>query len=173
MTAPAVTAINQMALALLDCLNSTVAETQGGPVDCLLLAGDEVEHFGGTGDDCGQGWVKLNALYRSTNFPLPDQDRSFGSCFDQEYAAVFELGVIRCWPTFQPGGKPGDPLAKQLAALKAQDDAIATVQAVCCWVRGQDDPPPYLVGQWAPAGPEGGVVGGTLEVTIGIGVCCT
>lgn len=164
--------LNSIALRLLECLNEQLALTPAGAANpTILMAGEEVEHFGGTTDDCAQAWVRLAGLYRSSNFPLPDQDLTGGGCLVAEYAAILELGVIRCWPTMGRNGAPGDPVAKQLRALDVQNDAYAMVRAVnCCWA--VEDGPSYLVGTWQPTGPEGGVVGGYLQVTVAVQVCC-
>jgi hypothetical protein len=173
--------VNGWVAVLLTCLGEQLATTAAGEPEMSLRIG-EVEWDGGTSAPaaggkparpCGQGWVRMTQLFRSTQFPLPDQQVVPGAqCFDL-WAVTFELGVLRCWPTMNARGKPEPLSAARMAAVQSvHDDVAAMAQAICCWSATMSDPPQFIVGDWQPLGPAGGMVGGTMVVTAQLEMCC-
>lgn len=162
------TRIFPLALRLAECLCGELAEA-GGPETCFcgVLAGDTVtmDYCSPCGGGrCGMAWVRiasvlpLAAVGFNVNFAVSEK------CAPA-LAGVFEVGVLRCAPTFAPGGELPS-LADQLAAaeLQASDMGAAGRAASCCFAK---DGRFVTVGSWNPIGPVGDCLGGAWTVTVG------
>lgn len=115
------------------------------------------------GGSNGQAYVNLLTGFPSTNFPNPVNTPN---CIP-DLAFQLEVGVLRCYPT-NSDGTPLD-VAQELEAVRLQmADMAATLAAIrCCMGNADaDDDMQYLVGQYTPYGPQGGVVGGVWTVYV-------
>lgn len=163
--------------ALAACLCQEIAAADlPEPCFCGVLAGQLVanEHCGSedcAGDGCtgGQAWVRLAGVYPSSQFPVQDQDQATCATL---LAVEIEVGVARCAPVVsdEGGAMEGDAptLAQWHATTRLQmADMAAMRRAVLCCLgaRSRD----YLLGAYAPFGPEGGCVGGIWTVTVAEG----
>lgn len=109
--------------------------------------------------DCGgQAWVRLVTTYPSVAFPNPDAEPNN---FDRLLAVQVEVGIARCAPSSDDDGTPPS-VGEQAEAARLQ---LADMQVLyrtlrCCL---DDD---SVLGQYAPVGPEGGVLGGTWTAAL-------
>jgi uncharacterized repeat protein (TIGR04076 family) len=152
---------------LASCLCAELAAS-GGPEPCFcgVLAGDSVAYDYCSpcqGDQCGMAWVRLASI-----IPMPSNTANSGLTLPGRCApalvGIFEVGVLRCAPTLTEDGQLPD-MAVQLAAaeLQASDMAAAGRAAACCFTDGRI----VTVGEWSPAGPIGGCLGGSWSVSVG------
>lgn len=152
--------LNDLATCLCaQCLDSSECGETPPLCFCGIVPGQEValEYHGNCDDVCGMAWVRMTSLYPAIQ--VGQVNTNSGNCASMTGVDV-ELGIMRCMPVGEADGSP--PSAEQLlAATELQvKDALALWQAVMC-CQGSSD---FLVGQYQPFGPEGGIVGGTLEV---------
>ena len=115
----------------------------------------------------GMAWVRVNSVFPSTTFPAQDQS-AFGCAVS--IAVQLEVGVLYCAPVTEgrsnkpPGlGQMFDSSRLQMAAMAAMLRAIE-----CCLGRASHKS--VALGAYTPMGPEGGVVGGSWQVTVAEGV---
>lgn len=110
--------------ALRVCFCARLEDQDAGVCVCTLLRGQQAlpDGCGCNGDGCGRAWVRLDRLYPSTSFPL--QDQTAGNCV-KAYAAVIELGILRCVPTLGSQGSTPTAVEDTQAALDALRDASA------------------------------------------------
>lgn len=112
----------------------------------------------------GQAWVRVARIFPTGRFPAPMMERS--NCV-HEWAAVIELGIVRCMHTMSDDGSP--PCADDLDsdALKTLRDAAILRSVVDCVGRELfDECSAFVPGEWTPRGPAGGCGGGTMSVTV-------
>lgn len=155
------------------CLCAQLVETSAPVACCCLMPGSQVAW-----DDCerGQAWVRVARVYRlGGTFPAAATASDDGNCGGLGgWAAVLELGVLRCMPQPDEGGALPSCDANRDVARLVLADAQAMRRAVrCCDWRAGCVPPDarMLLGDWLPAGPEGGCVGGTTLVTVEVSAC--
>lgn len=157
--------INGLVQKLLECFCAALAVNPNPPKYCAVRAGEEIPQDLGSrvGDECceGLGYVKVAGIFPSTDFP--EQDTTSYECI-RAWAVEFELGVFRCAP-----GQVGTlvPDAAWLAtSVQLMDDAQAMRKAVCCLIAQLPPGTGQLPGAWAPLGPQGGCIGGTMAFTV-------
>lgn len=152
---------------LTDCL-CTELVSSGLPPTCICspmpgeaIAADYVSK------DQGMAWVRVSSVYPSSIFPA--QDQSASGCA-VEIAVQLEVGVLYCAPVTEgrsnnpPGlGRMFDSTRLQMATMAAMLRAIE-----CCL--GRASRKGVALGAYTPLGPEGGVVGGSWQVTVAEGV---
>lgn len=148
---------------LTTCLCAEVANA-GLPELCFcgLVPGDTVawDYIGDTGQ--GMAWVRLMNIYPSAAFPAVDS--TLRSSCASPLAAQVEMGILRCAPSPDSDGTPPSMAAQWEATRLQLADMAAMYAAVrCCYDRQEN----MVLGQYNPAGPEGGVVGGTWQVWLG------
>src|SRR5262245_8457634 len=118
------TVLYKVADTLLTCLCQELAVNPNPPRYCCIRAGAEVTQDLGArvGDECceGLGYVKVNSIFPSTNFPLPD-DEAY-DCV-RAWAIELEMGVFRCAPQGGTGLVPCE--AWTATAQQLMDDAQA------------------------------------------------
>lgn len=146
---------------LLACL--TVELEKGTPVCWAGVAPGDGFVPSSTGCDsgaCGEAWVRLASAYPSTqtgraNVDLTNCTKPLG--FD------IELGIARCFAVNNEAA-PEDPNA---VAQQTVDDMLTIHRAVVCCASSNRDRQ-LILGIWTPAGPLGGVAGGTWPVHVGM-----
>lgn len=137
--------------AMRDCLCEAI-EGSGRPVCfCGILAGALAVHD--YGDD-GQAWVRLVTTFPTESFPQPAG--AGGRCGSAQAYQV-EVGIIRCAALAEMDGTPADVQEQEYAAEVQMADMELMRQAIACCVGSNYE---YVLGQYLPMGPAGGVVGG-------------
>jgi hypothetical protein len=89
------------------------------------------------GGKCGVAYVVPDAIYESTQFPLPSESQQGGSVCQAPMAMQFTMGVLRCRP--QPQGKAmyPDPQAVFEANRLTFSDQYAMRKAILCCFRAR------------------------------------
>lgn len=130
-----------------------------GPCTSSVIPGD-VLALDYIGDECDSfAWTRITSVFPSRAFPQPDESPSKLLVF----ATGIEVGLVRRME-IPDNGEPVAPEDQYEIARTQMADMRAMLQALCEYA---GDDTPLLVGQYAPLGPEGGVVGGTWNATIG------
>lgn len=114
--------------------------------------------------ECGSGWVRLVSANPTVAFPA--QDLTVNNC-TSSMAYPVEMGLVRPGPIPYNFGTdmdlPDD--AEQLeSALRVVEDMELMRRAI---VRASASIPQLLLGAWNPQGPDGGIVGGVWDLTVG------
>lgn len=156
----------------LDCLCDALATTLGGsPCSCSIVGGMgplPVDSCVCEGNHCGTAWVRLDAVFPSSTFNIPDAS-PLGSC-SSPLSYRFHLGVVRCQPGPDDLGNPPTPDQLTHAANVTIEDMQASYRAALCCLTTSEHAPSAknrLLGQWVPgAAPEGGCSGGYWPVTV-------
>jgi hypothetical protein len=148
-----------------DCLCETIKNSQVPDVCfCGVVPGDGivVDFAGGCRDGRqGMAWVRMTSLYPATGVNVVDETpNNCGAGIGMD----FELGIVRPVAVMDARGNPPTPEQYLAAAALANDDALVMLKALrCCPTIADLD---ATVGTYTPAGPEGGVVGGTWPVAV-------
>lgn len=159
---------------LLSCLETALLAGPNPPPasKIMLRAGAEVTPLLGTGtDECctGLGWVRIQSI--SGVRTLGELDNV--SCFQQERTLNLELGVARCAPSADISTVPSE---EQWAAVAMQLDADqgAMEAAICCAFGDLEGSAAeeVAVGEYLPFGVDGNCIGGTMQVSVRMTVCC-
>ena len=160
-------------LAIFDTLTDLVAcwteqiTKDGLPQPCFLgvIPGDAAVASYGAGDDCGDlcgmGWVRMVTAYPASGLGEPN-DRE-GNC-SSGIGWTLEMGMLRCVDVGDDMGNP-PPAGEQERSARLQiEDMITMRRAVyCCDAIPNRD---VSLGAYTPAGPMGGLVGGTWNLTL-------
>jgi hypothetical protein len=133
---------------------------------CGVMPGEAVamDYVDGCDDDtCGMAYVRLTTLYPSATIGQVDQRP--GNC-GLGLGIDIEVGILRCISGYDDSGTLPDE-AEVLAKVQQQTaDAFAMIRAInCCASLPSKE---FIMGQYAPVGPMGGVVGGTITLSVGI-----
>lgn len=155
--------VSDTAQALLSCLEDelSILEDPIPSKNICLRVGEIPFDIENGVDICCEGfaWVRVNRIYPSVDFP--QQLSQQYTCNHTSYAVELQMGVMRCMP-FEK-----DCNIWTLVALRADEDAAAMRRALCCFfptVATED----FLAGEWVPVGNDGGCIGGTMNVTVGV-----
>lgn len=140
-----------------DCLCETLTARGLMPGDCFcgIFPGDLAPWFYRQ----GMAWVRMTDTFPTTSFPQQATPASSCASF---LAAELEVGVLHCAPTFGPDKIPPsqeeqfEAARLQLATMRAIQQAI-----VCCDIEYK------ALGSYTPAGPQGGLYGGSWTMTVG------
>lgn len=155
---PVTTVLTELATCL--CAQILIDET---PKVCFcgLVPGAEVamEYAGDCADACGMAWVRLANSYPSTSIGLPSV--APGNC-QSGIGLDVELGIARCVEVGQADGSPPTPGQLAASAVLQSEDMMTLWRAVACCRQSKD----WVIGQYTPFGPEGGLVGGVVFVSI-------
>lgn len=141
---------------LASCLCAEIAAA-GLPEPCFcgVVPGDAMalDYCTDCGEKCGMAWVRVVSMN------VADVGIEGGNPCTAPLEATIEVGVARCAPMPDDQGNPPS-MADQLEATRVMmADQAAALRAIrCCSSRDFD------VQQWAPAGPQGGCVGGAWSV---------
>lgn len=111
-------------------------------------------------DDCGgMAYVRTAAIYPATQVgiaQLQPSNCTWGQGFD------LELGVLRPFPLEEDGTSPAPEVQLEAARWQMWDaQAMQKALACCDWLPHTD----FVVGQYVPTGPAGGVLGGIIPVS--------
>jgi len=163
---PALAASTFTRLTLLrDCLCAQI-EADGSPPVCFceVVPGEAAtaEYFNCTGACSGMAWVRLMSSYRATSVGTPNGE--VGNC-GKETGLEVELGIMRCAPgLLTRDGRPVPAAVVSEVTAQQMMDMETLVRTVeCCPLLNPKD---YIVGSYRPIGPEGGIVGGALDISM-------
>lgn len=155
--------------ALLGCLQTEFQESGLGTPDVLtVLPGQDIAVYIGFGDDgeplanmCLQVWVRLSSAFVSVNFPTQDTTHPNTQ---RPLAFELEVGAIRCMSVGDEDGEGAAPEDLLAAARLQMADMAAMKRAICqCLQIARRN---YLLEDYAPQGPLGGIVGGSWSVIV-------
>lgn len=175
----------KIAQELLTCLCSALNDnfvedpTLVVPGECCIRPGVDIPlDVSETGVDAccvGEAYVKINSVFPSASFPEPDPLDGVHKCQFTRFTVSLEIGVIRCI-SWNANCEEREFKARLLTA-----DHQAMLAAACCW--GKILQTPAVVGrgtrwsggEWVPFGPDGGCIGGTMQLFASIpgNSCCT
>lgn len=119
-------------------------------------------------DHEGQAWVAVQRYYPVRAFPAPDGPLR---CRPEAYAADLAVGVLRCASTVDEGGDPPSGQTLTLEAAKVSRDRTLLHDAVLCQWPADLLPGGLQLRGWRPLGPQGGCVGGLLEISVAVDAC--
>lgn len=113
------------------------------------------------GPGCGAATVRLARVFPSVNFPETDVT---GTCVTLLAMELF-VTVYRCVPAGQDDGS--NPTAEQYAFWAQQQfaDMAAMRRAIACCFGQKHQDVDYILGDYTPLTPQGGVGGGTWRLT--------
>lgn len=125
---------------------------------CGVLPGDEValDYAGDCDDACGMAWVRLTTAYPSVSVGVPTGVP--GNC-TTAIGVEIEMGIVRCLDVGE-GGTPPEFASLTASAVLQVADMMAMWRAVHCCQNARD----FIIGQYVPIGPQGGLIGGTLPL---------
>lgn len=129
----------------------------------LVLAGQAIamDYIAGPGD--GFSFTRLGSGFQVGVFPLPQQGYERGRAL--EIARQFEVGIARGLPLHEDGS-PLDRDEWFDVSRLVMADMNAIVASICAYANGKGLP--LVVGNWVPLGPDGGVIGGSWTVHLGV-----
>lgn len=109
----------------------------------------------------GMAWVRLSTSYMASS--VGQADLSIGNC-TKEIGVDIEIGIMRCAALASVSGSPPKPSVVHEAAAQQLADMETLFRTVTCCpeVSSRD----YVIGSYAPLGPEGGIVGGILTISL-------
>lgn len=152
---------------LAECLCKELEKHDPPVCFCGVLAGGTValDRVGEceTDGQNGMAWTRLALTYPVKTIGRIDETlRNCGAGMGFEV----ELGVMRLAPDWGMENVLEPPsAAEELAAARlATDDMLAMYRAIQCCLDDTD----YVAQAYRPAGPQGGVVGGTINVVLAI-----
>ena len=148
-----------------DCL-CTQIEVDGlcavqfcGIVPGEAAAGDYFNCAGGPKN--GMAWVRLDSAYMAT--AVGQADLTINNCAKDTGFDV-EVGIMRCANIVAEQGRPANPKKVHEAAAQQIADMETMIRAIrCCDEISNKD---HVIGNYQPLGPEGGIVGGILTVSL-------
>jgi hypothetical protein len=161
------TGVYAAAHTLIERLAVELASTRAGaPCVATVHPGNMVPAYGcGCGDAEGIAWTRVVSVGGTTKFPqLLAGPVPQGQVM--QLAAVIELGVDRCYWQTEDNAMPEPVAILDSLARDALDDAAAMRRAALCAGFGD-----VVLGSWMPRGPQGGIHGGTMTVTVLVDTC--
>lgn len=152
---------------LAECLCAQIQDPDNGVPDvcfCGIVPGDQAvgDYAGDCNTKCGMAWVRLAGMYPMAILGTPDATP--GNC-GVGVGIDVEMGIMRC---IDFGDEQGNmpPPADLLAATQLQiADALIMRKALfCCDAIPAKE---AIMSAYTPVGPLGGLVGGTILVSMG------
>ncbi|MBF6298234.1 hypothetical protein IU459_11850 [Nocardia amamiensis] len=161
------TGVYAAAHTLIERLALELASTRAGaPCVATLHAGNMVPAYGcGCENAEGIAWTRVVSTGATVKFPQPLAGPVPRGQVVQ-LLAVIELGVDRCYWQTEDNAMPDPPAILDSMARDALDDAAAMRRAALCADLGE-----VVLGLWTPRGPQGGIHGGTMTVTVLVDTC--
>lgn len=132
---------------------------------CGVLPGEQAYDVAGLGDCeddvCGQAWVRLATSYPSNAVGVIDQ--TIGNC-GTGMGYDIEIGIQRCLQTNSGGEALTQEELLEATTLQLADMDVLYRTVACCDTLDSKD---YIIIGYTPTGPEGGLLGGVLTVSVG------
>lgn len=157
--------LNEVLPALAGCLCEQIeADGNGSVCFCGVVPGSAmIADYGGEDCDevgCGSGWVRLAAMYPSQTVGIADQ--SLGNC-GIGIGVDIEVGLVRCFGMDEQ--PPTEEEVLEATMLQMADAETVRKAIQCCGILRRPD---YILGQYTPIGPQGGLLGGSWIVHVGL-----
>lgn len=147
-----------------ECLCSQINDTDGVPGVCFcgVVPGENAHaaYAGECDDSCGMAWVRMITSYPAK--ALGQVDSSPGNC-GSGLGMEIELGIMRCIRMEEQA--PDEAELLDAVHLQMVDAAIMRRAIWCCSAIPTKE---AIVTSYTPIGPEGGLVGGTMNVAVGV-----
>lgn len=121
---------------------------------CGVIPGDQVlaAYTGDCAKKCGMAWVRLTSAYPASGVMVPnEQPKNCGAGL----GFGVEMGILRC-AHVGTAERPPTAAEQLLDAQLQMADMLAMRRAVVCCPGSAD----WILGQYTPTGPQGGLVGG-------------
>lgn len=147
---------------LAECLCTEIVDA-GLPPTCFcgILPGEQIDASYVTSSE-GMAWVRLAGGFPYNVFPNATLN---GTTCAMPLAFELEVGAMWCAPVASDARGNPPSMTDQFAAAEIQVAAMAAMhRAILCCMPAERAT--AALGQYAPAGPEGGVVGGTWTVVV-------
>lgn len=128
----------------------------------LVLAGAAVSLDYIEGPTSGFSFARLGSGFQTNQFPFPQQTYVPGAGL--QIARQFELGIAR-GITLPEDGSPMTRDEWFEVSRLAMADMNAIAATICSYFGSRAIP--FVVSNWIPLGPDGGVVGGSWTVSAG------
>lgn len=167
---------NKLLTCLCDAALANSSDLYPAPGICCLRAGESValDITDAQVDECclGLAYVRIDNFYPTgsagAGFPSPSSDFALNACAPYAWGLQMEMAIWRCLVT------PTTCDNWNYAAQRQLLDAKTMREALCCFM-SQLDPQSVSVTPWQAKGPEGGCLGGTMNVTVMVENCegCT
>lgn len=160
-----------LAMRLLVCLSTQVAQLEKPPANVMLRSGTQVNYLMSlTRNECCEGlaWVRVAQIVPSSGNSWPAQDQTPQRCGTQRYAVELEMGVVRCAPVATAQAIPSDD-RWNISTIDTLADFAAMDRAICCFLEGFTGL--ALPGAWNPIAVQGMCVGGTMNLTASANPC--
>ena len=140
----------ELAALLRDELVVQLEQSLAGPVQLATVhPGDMVPAY----SSCAMAAVRVAAI--------TPQDPGIGCGAPSSWDVSLDLVVNRCYPESDPSRTPDMAVLAELAHAGVSD-AQAMLRALCA----VPDDFRWIPGAWRPVGPQGGVYGGVMQVTV-------
>lgn len=127
------------------------------PCMCGPLPGANVAWDTGDCDGDGMAWVRL---VNAGPFPPQAAPTPCGT----RMAFTLEMGVVRTFEMPEDGEAPSDE--EYLAMVKLQAADMAAMRRAVCRFLDRDEDYQVALGPYLPQGPNGGMVGGTWQLSV-------
>lgn len=151
-------------VALRDCLCQQIKDDGLCDVSfCGIVPGEAAagDYFNCGGNANGMAWVRLTTAYMATEVGVTDL--TVGNCA-KTLGFEVELGIMRCAAVASVNGVPPSPRVVSEATAQQIADMETMFRTVrCCNAISNKD---HVIGSYQPLGPEGGVLGGILTVSL-------
>jgi hypothetical protein len=133
-------------------------QDDSGMCFCGILPGDNVAiDYIDDCETCGMAWVRLQRAYPAAGLGVAATDAT--NC-NTPLGLDIEIGVVRCVPAGVNGEAPR-PEELLESAEQMNADLLAIRRAISCCGEIDVD---YSVGEYAPVGPEGAVLGWLVTI---------
>ena len=149
------------------CLCEQIQDPENGVPDvcfCGIVPGEQAigNYAGDCKNKCGMAWVRLVSLYPMASIGAIDQTP--GNC-GVGVGIDVEMGVFRCISIGdEQGNLPSPAELLEATQLQIADALIMRKAVLCCDAIPSKE---AILANYTPVGPLGGLVGGTMQVSMG------
>lgn len=152
------TSVAQILTAIASCLCAEV-NADDDMCFCGVIQGEAAVHdFWPDCDNDGMAWVRLGPTYPSTALGQADETPGIKG---KALGLDIDLGIVRSYE-FDDTDLSISPEQYATMATRAADDMQAIYKVIaCCDALEERD---FIMGQYLPIGPSGGVYGGSVTV---------
>ena len=152
---------------LAECLCAQIQDPENGVPDvcfCGIVPGEQAvgNYAGDCNTVCGMAWVRLVGMYPMSAIGVPDS--TAGNC-GVGVGIDVEMGILRCISIGGEDGSLPSPVEMlEATQLQIADALIMRKAVLCCDAIPSKE---AILAVYTPTGPLGGLVGGTMQVSMG------